>query len=572
MAAGDTVKQAVGSQEFKMLIVKGGTFTMGCTDNVMPCEAGGTEDAAHSVTLNYDYYISEFLVTNALWVAVMGGTAPGSSQAQMPKTNITWYDAVEFTCKLSEITKKKYRLPTEAEWEFAARGGNPGKTNNYKYSGSNTASEVAWVDGDGTKAVGGKKANELGLYDMSGNVYEWTFDNWASTYSSGAVTNPLQAHQHTQKTRRGGSGNQPASEARVSARKIRSIEGKDGEIGFRLALSVADSRPTNMDDPCNIHQPPPTGGKIGLRDERLITADGEIWVNSQMGNYGLVVKEDGTARMAMIYNGSAFDMAGGSAQGQWYTLNCFSLHIVSNSGTTTKYAYYLVNRNTLSIISEAAMPVGRFVRKSFSEANVTSFTISAITSPKTPEQLAPAGGTVDMANPPTNGRDSRLIKWPSQTWLQDNVAMGAGGTHRYRTDFFSDDSMSFVVYDIGAVPRPTSITLSAGKWFTVGNTFLRVRGCPDVMTYPPPTTKPCYDFDYLYTVGSDGKFYHISFQEYEPGDFRMFENVSVNNVPGWLEPTGFYYQGHSTYLPPTVEGYGDPQDPSSIKERERRVP
>ncbi len=115
---------------------------------------------------------------------------------------------------------------------------------------------------------------------MSGNVYEWMYDNWGKFDESGAdVTNPVTIHKHTQKVRRGGSHDQPASESRVSARKIRSIEGKDGSIGFRLALSVTDSRPAGMDDPCNIHQPPTTGGMKGFRDERLITAEGEIVVN-----------------------------------------------------------------------------------------------------------------------------------------------------------------------------------------------------------------------------------------------------------------------------------------------------
>jgi uncharacterized membrane protein YgcG len=538
-----------------MMPVGNGNFTMGCTSNVTPCE--DTEKESHAVTLTYDYYLSKYLVTNALWVAVMGGTAPSSSQAQIPKTNINWYNAVEFTCELNKKTGKKYRLPTEAEWEFAARGGNPGKTNNYKYSGGNTVDNVAWVgSGNQGKAVGGKAANELGLYDMSGNVYEWTFDNWASTFGSGAVTNPLAAHQHTQKTRRGGSGNQAATEARVSARKIRSIEGKDGEIGFRLALSAENSFPERMADPCNIHQPPPTGGKIGLRDERLITADGEVWASDY--NSMMVFKENGTARVGTTYS---------SVSGEWFTLNSFSLNIVSSTGTRTEYGYYLVDNDNMSVIGTSGFsgPMGRYVRKPVSQVSgAANFTAPTVTSPKTPEQLAAAAGgaTIDMTNPPKTGRDQRLILGSSKTWLQDNVATGAGGTHRYRTDFYSNDSMRFVVYDAGA---GTFVTLAAGPWFTVGNIFLRIKGCPQAMTYPPPSTPTCYDFDYLYTVSSDGKnFYHLSFQEYEIGDIRIFENVSSSNVPGWNNSAsfGFYYQGHSTYIPPSAEGVGSPSSSS----------
>jgi hypothetical protein len=414
--------------------------------------------------------------------------------------------------------------------------------------------------------VGGKAANELGLFDMSGNVYEWTFDNWNASFNSAAVTNPLVAHQHTQKVRRGGSGNQPTSEARVSARKIRSIDGKDGEIGFRLALSSADSYPNNMANPCDIHQPPPTGGKFGLRDERLITEDGEVWHNEMM-NFVLVVKANGAARMAMLYNGSPMPPQieiGASAQGEWYTTNSFSLNIISSSGTKTKYAYYIVDNNTMSLISEASMPVGRFLRKSASAAGVSSFPID-VANPREDTTLARiyGNGTANMSNPPTTGRDGRLIQWSSKTWLQDNVALNAGGTHRYRTDFFSNDSMRFVVYDVGAMPSPTSITLSEYKWFTVDNTFLRVTGCP-APSYP--ARKPeleCGNFDYLYTVSADSNnFYHISFQEYENGDFRMFERVSTGNVPGWLEPQGFYYQGYSTYIPPSEGGVGSPSSSS----------
>ena len=142
-----------------------------------------------------------------------------------------------------------------------------------------------------------------------------------------------------------------------------------------------------------------------------------------------------------------------------------------------------------------------------------------------------------MSNPPTTGRDPRLIDGPNDAWLQDNVKGGYGGTHRYRFDFDSEDKVQFVVYD-----PPQSTGLAREKWFTVDNMFLRI-------------TKDDKVFDYLYTVSSDGKtFYHISYQGYEPGDFRMFEKVKASDVPQWIEPTMWPYEnmanGTSTYVPP----------------------
>ncbi len=536
--------EKINGVDLDMVYVKGGQFQMGCSGEDANCES--TEKPAHNVILN-DYYIGKYEITNAQWQAVMND---GTANDKKPKTNITWYDAIEFTCKLSAQTGKKYRLLTDAEFEYAARGGS--KSNGYLYSGNNNANDVAWYAGNipeqcfgpagsqtcfpgGAQDVGGKAPNELGLYDMSGNVYEWVYDNWGNYAGDGAtLTNPTTVHKHTQKVRRGGSHDQPASESRVSARKIRSIEGKDGSIGFRLALSVPDSRPEGMEDPCGIHQPPPTGGKKGFRDERLITQDGEVWVNENYGYPYVLIIKDNAAITGMLLNGNMFQ----PVSGEWYTLNCFSLNIVSTSGTTTKYIYYMIDKDNMSMMKEGDMP-GRWVRKPISEVSGTEkITLPTIANPKTPGQLAPAGYNIDMSNPPGSEQDPRLIDGPNDAWLQDNVKLGAGGTHRYRFDFDSQDAARFVVYD-----PPQSTGLARGTWFTVDNNFLRI-------TYNGK------NYDYLYTVTSDGKtYYHISYQGYEPGDFRMFEKVSASDVPDWIEPTMYPYEsmdnGNSTYIPPS---------------------
>lgn len=530
------------NKKLDMICVQGGTYKRGCSDGDSKCET--QEKPAHNVTLN-DYYIGKYELTNAQWKAVMGDN---TAKDNKPKTSITWYDAIEFTCKISEKTGKKYRLATDAEFEFAARGGK--KTKGYLYSGNNNADDVAWYVGNGkqtcygdvcftsTQDVGTKAPNELGTYDMSGNVYEWTYDSYG-TYTAGDLINPTgPATLHTQKVRRGGSYDQPASESRVSARKIRSIEGKDGSIGLRLAISVADSRPEGMLDPCEIHKPKVTGGKPGFYDDRLINAEGEAWVNELMETYinVLIVKENAVIYASVFNNNFVTE----GAKGQWYTLNSFSLNVVPVSGAQKKYIYYLLDHDNMSMMPEGGMP-GRYQRRLISEVTGASKVIvPSIANPKKPEDLAPAGYSIDMKNPPTTGRDPRLIEGASNAWLQDNVALGAGGTHRYRFDFDDESDTRFFVYD-----PPSFTSLAKGPWYTVDNNFLRISDANG------------HVYDYLYTVTEDGKtYYHISYQSYEVGDFRMFEKVSTTAVPSWIEPSSSattFFQGGSTYIPPSDE-------------------
>ena len=193
----------VGGVTFTMVHVQGGTFTMGCTS-----EQGGDcwddEKPAHSVTLS-DYYIGETEVTQALWRAVMGSNPSYWKGDNLPVEKVSWDDCQTFVRKLNQMTGKTFRLPTEAEWEYAARGGN--KSLGYKYSGSNTLSSVAWYDGNSsnnTHPVKGKQPNELGLYDMSGNVWEWCQDRYGS-YNSSSQTNPAGASSGSYRVCRGGS-------------------------------------------------------------------------------------------------------------------------------------------------------------------------------------------------------------------------------------------------------------------------------------------------------------------------------------------------------------------------------
>ena len=213
----------VNGVEFSMVYVKGGTFKMGndSYDNERP---------VHNVTLN-DYYIGQTEVTQALWVAVMGSNPSNWNGTNLPVENVSYVDVKTFIEKLNKETGRTFRLPTEAEWEYAARGG--GNSRDYKYSGSDNIGSVAWYDGnsgDMTHPVARKQANNLGLYDMSGNVWEWC-DDWYNAYPYSSQINPGGL-----RVVRGGSWSSSANRCRVSYRDNGAQGGHCIYFGFRIAL------------------------------------------------------------------------------------------------------------------------------------------------------------------------------------------------------------------------------------------------------------------------------------------------------------------------------------------------
>lgn len=248
----------VNGVSFTMKYVEGGTFRMGAQstdpqgENYDP-DAVDWEKPIHSVTLS-SYYMAETEVTMALWIAVMGkfemeigedGEKIQLESDDKPVFMVSWNDCQHFIKKLNEITGKDFRLPSSAEWEYAAKGGNQSK--GYKYSGSNDIDEVAWFyDPEVMKhayechshSVKTKKPNELGLYDMSGNVYEWCWD-WATGYTSEAQVDPFGPNDPVQGrfcVVRGGAFDSEANNCRPSYWSGIGPEHKESVLGFRLVI------------------------------------------------------------------------------------------------------------------------------------------------------------------------------------------------------------------------------------------------------------------------------------------------------------------------------------------------
>ena len=227
----------VGNVQFEMVHVEGGTFRMGATEEQGE-DAYDDENPVHRVTLS-SYLIGKHEVTQALWEEVMRSNPSYNKQGgDYPVENVSWFDCQEFIEKLNARTGMKFRLPTEAEWEYAARGGN--KSKGYKYAGSDNLDEVGWYrdNSEGhTHPVGRKKPNELGLYDMSGNVLEWCQD-WYGDYSSEAQTNPAGPQSEGDRVLRGGGGWYFAWDCRVSYRYDSDPGYGNGNFGLRLVLSL----------------------------------------------------------------------------------------------------------------------------------------------------------------------------------------------------------------------------------------------------------------------------------------------------------------------------------------------
>jgi len=218
---------------FDMMFVEGGTFLMGAVPEQQNPE--DDEKPIHQVTLT-SYYMGETEVTQALWQAVMGENPSNFQGISLPVEQVSWKDCQRFISRLQDETGLAFRLPTEAEWEYAARGGN--KSRSFQYSGSNSLSDVAWYadnSNSSTHEVKTKEANELGIYDMNGNVWEWCQD-WYGAYGAGIQTNPTGPQTGTYRVYRGGGWGGNAKDFRLTDREYYESDFRDFVLGFRLVL------------------------------------------------------------------------------------------------------------------------------------------------------------------------------------------------------------------------------------------------------------------------------------------------------------------------------------------------
>lgn len=271
----------VNGVSFRMVPVKGATFTMGCTSE-QGDDCYSDEAPSHRVTLS-DFSIGETEVTQQLWKAVMnseptvdgGWFAEGGYGSNYPAYLVSWNDVQTFIRKLNQLTGKKFRLPTEAEWEFAACGGI--KSRGYKFGGSNSLGTVAWYEdnADAARQVKTKSPNELGLYDMSGNVYEWCSD-WYGSYSSDAQINPTGPSTGSQRVARGGSGSSAETYCRITYRGSYDPASSGDRVGFRLALSNTTGSSTNTTST--------TGSIDGQSCGSVTDYDGNTYSTVKIGN------------------------------------------------------------------------------------------------------------------------------------------------------------------------------------------------------------------------------------------------------------------------------------------------
>jgi formylglycine-generating enzyme required for sulfatase activity len=226
-------------RSFDMILVEGGAFMMGGVDE----DAVYWDQPVHQVLVS-SFYMGKHLVTQDLWNDVTNYKNPSSFIGdKRPVDSVTWLDARDFITELNQVLPgQNFRLPTEAEWEYAARGGN--QSEGFKYAGSDALSEVGWYDmnsHDETKPVGLKFPNELGLYDMSGNIWEWVEDDWHKDYEKAPQDGSAwlgTPERSGERLIRGGSYYDVARFCRCACRDNNSEAFSDNYVGFRLALSL----------------------------------------------------------------------------------------------------------------------------------------------------------------------------------------------------------------------------------------------------------------------------------------------------------------------------------------------
>ena len=541
---------------FNMVFVEGGTFTLGweASDASMRPES---VNPVRGVTVS-DFYIGETEVTISLWNAVMGLAQPGAD-ANRPKENVTFYQVQEFLDRLYVLTGRTYRLLTEAEWEFAAKGGNPGKEGNaeypgdnhkYLFAGSNNHDEVV-ASRSSVQNVKTKKPNILGIYDLCGNAEEWVYNSFDASLMGGVDPIGPGGIFHTQKTRRGGIyGGLPDSTRTLVARQIRSIDGGAG-VGFRIALSGdMNSVPPGMVRPRDVVHPSIDERNLPVtyRDQRLVTGDNLVWENDSNMFTPFSMKLWDTGEM--VIRSPGFE----DRIGQWYSVSNLGIVFVENAFTENEkrmtLPYMFLTENFATIVNDVSFsgdgaPIHRMERHADAGTGIekpTGITLYA------PEDLAAASKhdhtSYDLKNitEEMKGHDERLVDGEGYGWYLSALAMGA---HQYRQDF-TDSIFRFVVFSPsfgngtgGANPGYGGNYLAQGSWYTVNDMLLVVGSGTSARHYLYAVTDEVNS--YIRPGQKVHQLMEISYMGYERGDSRYLEchpNASVTGYSNEI-PAGF---------------------------------
>jgi formylglycine-generating enzyme required for sulfatase activity len=285
-------KNAIDSLLPEMVFVEGGTFKYGFTN--FPEDLHQEVSSFQEVSLN-DFSIGKYEVTQSLWQAIMGNNPSNFNDCPpCPIENISWTDANDFIAKLNTLSNKNFRLPTSAEWEYAAKGGN--KTQNYRFSGGNYHDDLAWVMTKRTHPIGQKNPNELNVFDMTGNVQEWCHDNsWSSDYKKNLpIKNPQGPDTGQVKIVRGGMWMLPWDMGNVAISSGYKMQTKDEYTGFRLAMSgKVDyvALPANLSDKTDYPNPPqPTMEEINAKLAAEYEQNYEITIDTSVFNHQMMNK------------------------------------------------------------------------------------------------------------------------------------------------------------------------------------------------------------------------------------------------------------------------------------------
>lgn len=236
-AGAETLTLTASGVDFTLVRVEPGTFRMGANEG--DDQAFDRDKPAHEVTLTQPYYIATTEVTQELYAAVTGSNPSNfTGETGLPVEMVSYTDAVAFCARLSELTGRTVTLPTEAQWEYAARGGHKAPATPTLYAGGDDLDAVAWWSGNSdskTHPVAGKAANALGLYDMTGNVWEWCLD-WYGAYAADAVSDPQGPSEGSYRVGRGGSWFNNAQSCRLSHRGIPAPDYRKSTLGFRVVV------------------------------------------------------------------------------------------------------------------------------------------------------------------------------------------------------------------------------------------------------------------------------------------------------------------------------------------------